>query len=120
MHENNEFVLHEKIAEGLKQKSTFSGHQYISSTSLRISKLDLNSSYPDLKIKNAAFIKFAHRAVHSEKTGLRVGYGHSEILIEPVTLDCINTKAMVCCGAHKSGFLFAPLLGEKIRAIAKY
>ena len=119
--ENNNFILYEKISEGLKYKVTFSGNkpnQTISASSMRIQ--NLNSPYQaDLKIKNEMLLKLASNNASLEedlveKTGLRVGYSHSEILIEPVNLTSKNSKAIVCCGAHKSGFLFAPLLGQKI------
>jgi hypothetical protein len=63
--------------------------------------------------------------------GIRIGFGHSELLVKtwkiselqtfsefqfmnvPKTLDRIS----VVTGAHKSGFLFAPVIGEKLMSL---
>lgn len=125
----NDFVLYEKVSQfSLKKKVTLSGNslnQYISSSTVKIKSLshfeNVNSFYKnELNKKNEELILLAKGSIADvqdgrlEKIGLRVGYGHSEILIEPLNILNENTRAIVCCGAHKSGFLFAPLLGEKI------
>ena len=138
----DEIILQEKINENFSNKVTWSGDantSYLSSTSLKISSdlssLDLNrlflvsttsveSSIKSLlETKNKEFLDFAleDKKISPEnleiKTGLRVGYGHSEIIIEKVHFTHENYSALVCCGAHKSGFLFAPVLGEIIEKI---
>lgn len=120
---NNDYVLFEKIAPFLKQKVTISGNSanlYISSSSIKTElDLKLDTENDELKKKNSDLINLAEASLVlkgniEEKIGYRVGYGHSEILIESVNLCSNNVTAVVCCGAHKSGFLFAPIVGEKI------
>lgn len=43
------------------------------------------------------------------KTGLRVKYGHTELVVKR-----LSESAVICCGAHKTGFLFAPVVGELV------
>jgi glycine/D-amino acid oxidase-like deaminating enzyme len=56
---------------------------------------------------------------HQYRWGLRLGFGHSELLIEslavPASFYSTRIKSLtVAAGAHKSGFLFAPRIGELV------
>jgi glycine/D-amino acid oxidase-like deaminating enzyme len=109
-------VLQEKVSRGQKTKITFSGsaqNQYLSSTT---TKLFYNPDFSfqitedqqnELTLQNQALLQEARAATYTGPTllpktnldiatGLRIGFGH----------------AVVCAGAHKSGFLFAPMVGE--------
>ena len=138
----DEIILQEKINENFSNKVTWSGDantSYLSSTSLKISSdlspLNVNKLFIDLpspgevnlrellENKNKQFLDFAleKEKISFEsleiKTGLRVGYGHSEIIIEKINISHEKYSALVCCGAHKSGYLFAPVLGEMIEKV---
>ncbi|MEY3902077.1 MAG: hypothetical protein RL189_1383 [Pseudomonadota bacterium] len=56
---------------------------------------------------------------HQYRWGLRLGFGHSELMVEslpvPASLSSAGIKTLtVAAGAHKSGFLFAPRIGELV------
>lgn len=120
------FTIHEVTSENLKNKVTFSGNlnrQFISSSTLRLKNIyDFN--YDDLRLKNVDLLNLAKKNefnapfLKQEKIedihqidGFRVGFGHTEILIEKLNISNDKINALVCAGAHKSGFLFAPIVG---------
>ncbi len=125
------FVLHEIVSSNLKEKVTFSGNSFkhiISSSSLKLSNLsDFNEN--DLEIKNINLLDVAKNFINdspylknnleikfgkniSKLDGFRVGYGHSEIILEKLEVSNTKITAIVCAGAHKSGYLFAPVVGS--------
>ena len=59
---------------------------------------------------------------HHWRWGVRLGYGHRELVVEalPHTFSFLKGPLVVAAGAHKSGFLFAPeigsLVGQKLQA----
>ena len=116
-------VLDEIISSNLKQKATLSGndfHTILSSSSVKIqntydtpdSLINKNIELKLLASDRTEEINFQNK--FKEKTGIRVGYGHSEICTELIDLKNKNSLGITCCGAHKSGFLFAPILGQYI------
>jgi glycine/D-amino acid oxidase-like deaminating enzyme len=53
------------------------------------------------------------------RSGLRLGFGHSELICESISIPAILKgkvfhSLIVAAGAHKSGFLFAPCIGELV------
>jgi len=54
---------------------------------------------------------------HSWRWGTRLGFGHRELVVEalPHSFSFIAGSVVVASGAHKSGFLFAPLIGSLVR-----
>ncbi|NBW81689.1 hypothetical protein EBR21_08035, partial [bacterium] len=56
--------------------------------------------------------------LHRFHWGMRLGFGHNELVVERVSsvlLDsAIRKSTLVASGAHKSGFLFAPCIGELV------
>jgi hypothetical protein len=65
------------------------------------------------KIGNSCHLK--ENVKLNKLTGIRVGYGHSEMVLENFLHD--NFNVVICSGAHKSGFLFALKVGERISAM---
>jgi hypothetical protein len=55
-------------------------------------------------LKNDSIINKMH--------GYRVGYGHEELVVEKIYSNDQNLNIFVCAGAHKSGYLFAPVVGS--------
>ncbi len=125
------YVLHEIISSNLKEKVTFSGNsnkQIISSSTLKLSNLsDFEEKY--LEDININLLDFAKNCINgspflknnievksgkniSKLDGFRVGYGHSEIILEKLEISNPKITAIVCAGAHKSGYLFAPVVGS--------
>lgn len=56
---------------------------------------------------------------HHFRWGLRLGFGHSELMIESLSVPACFASSrikslVVAAGAHKSGFLFAPRIGELV------
>lgn len=49
------------------------------------------------------------------RAGWRIGFGHSEIVIERIEHQALAADLIVCAGAHKSGFLFAPVVGHCVQ-----
>jgi hypothetical protein len=53
---------------------------------------------------------------HRFHWGMRLGFGHCELVVEqllvPALLPLVRKSLLVAAGAHKSGFLFAPCIGE--------
>jgi len=62
------------------------------------------------------------RHEHYWRWGVRLGYGHRELVVEalPHTFSFVRGPLVIAAGAHKSGFLFAPeigsLVGQKLQA----
>jgi hypothetical protein len=54
---------------------------------------------------------------HSWRWGTRLGFGHKELVVEAVPhhFSFLAGPVVVASGAHKSGFLFAPLIGSLVR-----
>ena len=68
--------------------------------------------------------EFARRLGKSEplgkaevRTGVRVGFGHQEIVITKLIEKWNTCCVSLCVGAHKSGFLFAPVVGEQMHKL---
>lgn len=126
---NSEFVLTEKTSDDLKSKVTFSGNQdkfYISSSSLKIKNLhDFNQDEFEAKNKkildlakinmNNAPVLAESNEIISKLDGYRVGYGHSEIVLEEIFIKDLKLRGIICAGAHKSGYLFAPVIGLMVQ-----
>lgn len=125
----NNHALIEKNADDLKTKVTFSGNnkkQFLSSTTVKIKNIGYNYQN-ELNIANLKLIALAKEyqvnnviTIPNEKNlnktdGYRVGFGHSEIIISELFDNCHNIKKIVCAGAHKSGYLFAPVIGAKVQ-----
>ncbi|MFZ9519677.1 MAG: FAD-dependent oxidoreductase [Silvanigrellaceae bacterium] len=55
---------------------------------------------------------------HHFHWGMRLGFGHGELLVENLSLPAMHSivgkSLWVAAGAHKSGFLFAPCIGELV------
>lgn len=49
-------------------------------------------------------------------SGTRIRFGHSEWILKDIADKASVKRHIVCGGAHKSGFLIAPVIGEKIEA----
>lgn len=121
----NDIVLDEFVSSELKSKVTLSGSdkiKYISSSTVKvnsfsdatnqekISNLNENNEILfDILEKNKIFVE---KDKLTRRDGFRIGYGHSELVLEKIKKGKFNF--IVCAGAHKSGFLFAPVVGEKI------
>jgi FAD dependent oxidoreductase len=131
---DKKFVLHEIISGNLKTKVTFSGYQckyFISSSTLKLNSINdfdednlniknielfdfaKNVSYNSPYLKNSAEIKVEENI--SKLDGFRVGFGHSEIILEKLDIPNSKINAVVCAGAHKSGYLFAPVVGSMMQ-----
>lgn len=57
--------------------------------------------------------------MHNYRWGLRLGFGHSELVVESLPVPAVlqpkvSGSFIVAAGAHKSGFLFAPCIGELV------
>jgi hypothetical protein len=125
---SNNYILTDIIDSNLKSKITISGNSqntYLSSSTLKIKNLsDLNKTI-SVEEENRRLIQLylnsniiiEKNALYTTRTGYRVGYGHTELLLESIHLGFHQIKTIVCCGAHKSGFLLAPILGKKIEEI---
>ncbi len=126
----NGYSILEKNAADLKTKVTFSGNNkihYISSTTVKIKEIDCNSNLKDLNIANQKLINLAKEnqgsniiTISSQSKlnkidGYRIGFGHSEIIVNEVFDNNPDIKKIVCAGAHKSGYLFAPVIGSKLQ-----
>lgn len=126
------FVLQEIISFGRKNKVTFSGNenlQYVSSSTLKFSSEKFpyfENEIENINDKNIELLKLAKLKIKkscylkedcelNKLTGIRVGYGHSEIVLEKFIHHNFNT--VICSGAHKSGFLFASEVGGRISAM---
>ena len=123
------FVLHEIISDNMKEKVTFSGYEnkyFISSSTLKLNNIyEFEEKY--LELKNNILLKLSKNSNYnspfcnnlegniSKLDGFRVGYGHSEIIIEKLNSPNSNINAVVCAGAHKSGYLFAPVVGSMVQ-----
>ncbi|RDB37232.1 FAD-dependent oxidoreductase [Spirobacillus cienkowskii] len=122
---NNDFVLQEIVSENLKNKVTFSGNSnchYLSSSSIKINDINfvdeeflknkneeiLNLS--KVSISNSPVLK--NDSIINKMQGYRVGYGHEELVVEKIYSNDQNLNIFVCAGAHKSGYLFAPVVGS--------
>lgn len=125
---DQKFILHEIISDNLKEKVTFSGNknkQFISSSTLKlnsINELEENSLALEKKniellnlakntSYNSTFLKDSKEINITKLNGVRVGFGHSEIVLEKLNIPNTKINAIVCAGAHKSGYLFAPVVG---------
>ncbi|BBH54234.1 FAD-dependent oxidoreductase [Fluviispira sanaruensis] len=129
---SEEYVLMERVAENMKTKVTMSGpidNQSISASTLKIDDINVFDE-TDLLEKNKELIKLCSESFANDpylakekiknleyKTGLRVGYGHSELVIEKLNIKCDQLTGYVCAGAHKSGFLFAPMVGTQLEKL---
>lgn len=129
------FVLQDKIYYDQKEKMTFSGpveRQTLSSLTIKLESLDFRSQNKKQIIENEKVDTFLNLAklsfenspflkenVNLEQVeGFRVGYGPSEIAVEQIFLNTsLSSQGLICAGAHKSGFLFAPMMGEKIESL---
>ena len=49
-------------------------------------------------------------------SGSRIGFGHQEIVITKLSDKWRGLQVLLCAGAHKSGYLFAPVVGEQLSA----
>ncbi len=119
----DKYVLIDHINDDTKLKFTLSGSQaktWISSSTIKIKTLNyVEQNMVQLEeinkyLKNQAQNKLSTNSDFTIQTGLRVGYGHSELVLEEVFSSHFSGKMIVCCGAHKSGYLLAPLLGKAI------
>jgi hypothetical protein len=120
-------ALYEKVSSDFKYKVTFSGNEgqlFLSSSSLKMTvENELEYYQKMLSQKNDEILKFALGNEELDansfriKSGVRVGYGHSELVVEKISLIDKQFKAYLCCGAHKSGFLFAPVIGEMLYSL---
>lgn len=107
----------------VKNKVVLSGscsQTFLSSTSERLASLaDSSAAIDSLLVANARLentADFYFKQLPETtlvKTGVRVGFGHTELVVKRLTHDVI-----VCCGAHKSGFLFAPVVGPLVSSPA--
>jgi hypothetical protein len=125
---NNNFILSEKISNDLKSKVTFSGiinKTYISSSSLRIKSIN-ELNLKEINLKNNIILELAKNNIGdspnlseindlTQLNGFRVGYGHTEIVLDKLNISEPKLKAFVCTGAHKSGYLFAPVIGHIVQ-----
>jgi hypothetical protein len=118
---------------------------YASSTTLkthpaRISELENEEVFQtdEFRKTNADFLQLANKHPYFENIdqetqnwnalhGARIGFGHSEILVRSwpksvfsnlneTQLANFPNRISVVCGAHKSGFCFAPLIGQELRS----
>lgn len=131
---HQDYALQEIVSFDMKNKVTFSGTkkcQYMSSSSVQVetkNKSPMKFDFDDFLLnflgnENSKLIEFSSEKKESfciykknknlnKLTGIRVRYGHSEIVLEKILFNKINI--IVCCGAHKSGFLFANHVGKSI------
>jgi hypothetical protein len=131
-----DFVLYEKVSLYRKQKVTFTlgecfskTQHYLSSSSLKINIEDIlqheiknkDTYFKNLEHENQKLLElFSHSSFASLEnvntfryfSGLRIGFGHSELVVHPFSFE--HGSAVVCAGAHKSGFLWAPVVGELV------
>ncbi|APJ04721.1 FAD-dependent oxidoreductase [Silvanigrella aquatica] len=127
---NENFIIHEIVSENLKEKVTFSGNNdnyYISSSTLKVENVsDFDENLLSKKNKNllelskinladSPFLSADENLKISKRDGFRVGYGHSEIVLEKLNAPGVHMSVYVCAGAHKSGYLFAPVLGAMLQ-----
>lgn len=121
-------VLREHAGTEDNFKVTASGSRtraYLSSTTLRVEcGRALEPNGMELMALDAAFLERA-RALGEvgegvepweRRSGARIGFGHSELVVDSVVapVDWRGGCIVVCAGAHKSGFLFAPCVGELV------
>lgn len=126
----NEYALIEKNSLKTKEKITLSGTNsinYISSSTVKIDKLTDNINFDKLSEKNKKLLDFLQNlsidfsfknldlSALKQIDGYRVGFGHSEIVITELQSKSSGIRSFVCAGAHKSGFLFAPVIGERMQ-----
>lgn len=104
-----------------KNKVVLSGSKsclYLSSTSRRIETAEKEVDEALLLEDCQSLIWYTQKHCNLNfdnfkiRTGLRVGFGHSELVVNKVNLDVV-----VCCGAHKSGFMFAPEVGALVQTL---
>ncbi|WGL61009.1 FAD-dependent oxidoreductase [Pigmentibacter sp. JX0631] len=126
----NEYSLVEKVSLVTKDKITLSGNSfinYISSSTAKINNLNDIGNNDRLYEKNIKFLNFLQNLfidfphnisnikLLKQIDGYRVGFGHSEIVLTELVSKNDNIKKFICAGAHKSGFLFAPVIGERMQ-----
>ena len=115
------------------QKYTLSGNlenSFLSSTTLRFNDSlsseswmeQLNktneqflANYRNAPLKNSPFECERHGTEFQIKSGLRIGFGHSEIIVRRLEKNWNGVCVDVCAGAHRSGFLFAPYVGHLLQ-----
>ena len=78
-----------------------------------------SEEFPDCPIVKNSEQKENLTLTFHEQNGIRIGFGHQEIIIEHIknTQNCEKACLFVCAGAHKSGFLFGPVIGPKIESL---
>jgi glycine/D-amino acid oxidase-like deaminating enzyme len=126
-------ALLEWVSDAALEKLTFSGageRYYCSSVSVSCPNSILSSTAGEpnreqLEQQQAvvadALEKFfglrLDGVTHSWRWGTRLGFGHKELVVEAVPHDFsfLEGPIVVASGAHKSGFLFAPLIGSLVR-----
>ncbi len=115
------------------EKYTLSGNledSFLSSTSLRFeNSLNAESwadqlskkneqflaNFTNSPLKNSTFECEHQRQEFQIKSGLRIGFGHSEIVVRRLEKNWNGVCVDVCAGAHRSGFLFAPYVGHLLQ-----
>ncbi len=127
------YSFHYYDDKGEKIKFTISGQKnriYFSSTTI-ILKDDIpftegffKNEYDNINIdfkKNIhKFLKenFNRDTIIYSVEGYRIRYGHQEFLVQEIcNADQSYYKKIVCAGAHKSGFLIAPVISEIVEKI---
>lgn len=125
-----EYSLVEKVSADLKNKVTISGSKnrnYISSTTVKISEIENLENLKELNVANNQLLKLAEQQMLNcpfyltenntikQLDGVRVGFGHSEIVLTQLSDQNLAVRKFVCAGAHKSGYLFAPVIGAKLQ-----
>ena len=143
------YVLLELADAQRQAKVTLSGNEeatFLSSTTLRVAQPNVLSQEEKLiwARKNNELIELSTSAQDSnvqaygplnqtscsdfakvlwgeleERHGLRVGFGHKELLVAKLaavegTMPPAVQTAVLCAGAHKSGFLYAPILAQHL------
>ena len=133
-----DFCLVDLVGHAGRTKVTLSGNDeetHVSSTTLRIENKEsfdeemrktlqtlddtmLNSALQFMQGTDAPVEEgFAHEDILHHKTGMRIGFGHSELVAVKLDETFEGHPLLVCAGAHKSGFLFAPVIGEVISQV---
>lgn len=130
-HYNENFILHDKISYVPRHKLTICGSrrkQFISSTTAKISALN-DTYFGNASVREKEFLEFASLKFDDapflkkdvtlkNKSGFRVGFGNHEFVVEKLNLiSRQTTRCIVCAGAHKSGFIYAPMMGSHVEKL---
>ena len=109
------------------QKSTLSGREgqfcYLSSFSRKLINLNnLDTFSQDLKAEGLSALESFQKEGFIDSIsdisylfGVRMRLNHEELSIQHICSPDINTRLYFCSGFHKSGFYYAPIIGEVVQ-----